>query len=299
MEPGTFFTIVSAFAQVLAATILLGSNVAALTEVVPIYERLKPILDEFPERAEGASDPGRLTGAIAIRDVSFTYEGASRPALEGLDLTIAAGSFVAVVGPSGSGKSTLMRLLLGFERPTQGTVTFDGHDLASLDVVAVRRQIGTVLQTATLLPGSIFENISGSAIITREQAWDATRRVGIEDDIAAMPMKLETMIGANGGGLSGGQRQRIVIARAIVANPRLLFLDEATSALDNATQSVVNENLARLDATRIVIAHRLTTIVDADRILVMNAGRIVEDGTYEELLAARGLFHDLATHQQV
>jgi len=299
MEPGTFFTIVSAFGQLLAGLLLLGSNIATAVAIVPIYERLKPILDEVPERISGASDPGRLSGAITIRDVSFTYAGASRPALSDIDVTIAAGSFVAIVGPSGSGKSTLLRLLLGFERPSSGTIAFDGHDLASLDVVAVRRQIGTVLQTATLLPGSIFENISGSAVITREQAWEAARQVGIADDIEAMPMKLETVVGANGGGLSGGQRQRIVIARAIVQHPRLLFLDEATSALDNATQGIVNQNLARLDATRIVIAHRLSTIVDADRILVMQGGRIVEDGRYEELLAASGLFARLASHQQL
>jgi NHLM bacteriocin system ABC transporter ATP-binding protein len=299
IEPGKFFTILAAFAQMLAGLLALGYNVSSMVSIVPIYERLAPILDALPERADAAGDPGPLTGAISIRDVSFTYEGTSRPALAKVSQEIPAGSFVAIVGPSGSGKSTLLRLLLGFETPSSGSISYDDHLLDSLDIVSVRRQLGAVLQTAKLLPGSIFDNIAGNAILTRDEAWSAARRVGLAGDIEAMPMKLDTMIGANGAGLSGGQRQRIVIARAIAFAPKLLFFDEATSALDNATQAIVSQTMRDLKATRIVIAHRLSTVVDADRILVMEGGRIVQQGGYAELLAAPGPFKALAERQRL
>lgn len=298
VRPGTFLTVVAAFSQMLGSLLVLGYIVASVVWVVPIYERVKPIVDELPERTPGAGDPGTLSGAIALRDVSFTYEGASRPAVDDINLTIEPGQFVAIVGPSGSGKSTLTRLLLAFELPTRGTITYDGHDLATLDVVSVRRQIGSVLQTAQLLPGSIYDNISGTNLLTREEAWEAARRAGIASDIERLPMGMDTSLGAGGGGLSGGQRQRIVVARALARSPRIIFFDEATSALDNATQATVSESMARLEATRIVIAHRLTTVVDADRIVVMDRGRIVDEGTYEELMARPGLFRTLAERQR-
>jgi NHLM bacteriocin system ABC transporter ATP-binding protein len=299
IEPGKFFTILAAFTQMLVGLLALGFNVAAMVSIVPIYERLAPILEAVPERADAAGDPGPLTGAISIRDVCFTYEGTSTPALSHVSQEIAAGSFVAIVGPSGSGKSTLLRLLLGFETPSSGTIGYDNHVLDSLDIVSVRRQLGAVLQTAKLLPGSIFDNIAGNAILTRDEAWTAARHVGLATDIEAMPMKLDTMIGANGAGLSGGQRQRIVIARAIAFAPKLIFFDEATSALDNATQAVVSETMRDLKATRIVIAHRLSTVVEADHILVMEAGRIVQQGGYAELLATPGPFKTLAERQRL
>jgi ATP-binding cassette subfamily C protein len=155
-----------------------------------------------------------------------------------------------------------------------------------------------VLQTAQLLPGSIYDNISGTNLLTREEAWEAARRAGIASDIERLPMGMDTSLGAGGGGLSGGQRQRIVVARALARSPRIIFFDEATSALDNATQATVSESMARLEATRIVIAHRLTTVVDADRIVVMDRGRIVDEGTYEELMARPGLFRTLAERQR-
>jgi ATP-binding cassette subfamily C protein len=190
-------------------------------------------------------------------------------------------------------------LLLGFDAPSDGWVAYDGHALDSLDIVAVRRQMGAVLQTAKLLPGSIFDNIAGNAILTRDEAWEAARRVGLASDIEKMPMKLDTVIGANGAGLSGGQRQRIIIARALAFGPKIIFFDEATSALDNATQAIVSRTLGEMNATRIVIAHRLSTVVDADRILVMDAGRIVQEGTYAELLAVPGPFQTLAARQRM
>ena len=193
----------------------------------------------------------------------------------------------------------MVRLLLGFESPEGGTVGFDGRDLAKLDVAAVRRQIGTVIQTARLLPGTIFSNIAGSASITREQAWAAAEAVGVADDVKAMPMGMETVIVEGAATISGGQRQRLLIARALALQPRILIFDEATSALDNVTQAIVTASLARLQVTRIVIAHRLSTIASADRVYVLVKGKVAQVGTFAELSAVPGAFADLARRQLV
>lgn len=295
----TFIASLAAFSQLLMSLLGLGDAVVEVIRIVPIYERARPLLRELPEILEAHGDPGTLSGAIELRNVSFRYENAPSATLDRIDLKIDPGSFVAIVGPSGSGKSTLFRLLLGFERPSHGSVLFDGHDLASVDLAAVRRQIGSVLQSTGALQGSIFENIAGSRYITHDQAWDAARRVGCADDIAKLPMQMETYLGSDGGGLSTGQRQRIAIARAIVTAPRILLFDEATSALDNETQAIVMKTLEQFDATRVVIAHRLSTIQNADRIVVIEGGRIVQDGTYEELAATPGPFADLARRQSI
>jgi ATP-binding cassette subfamily C protein len=217
--------------------------------------------------------------------------------LRDLSLSISAGQFVAFVGPSGSGKSTLFRLLMGFETPATGAVYFDGHDLAELDVRAVRRQIGVVLQNARLSTGSIFRNIVGEGTLTIADAWEAARRAGLDEDLKALPMGMHTVVCEGGGGLSGGQRQRLLIARAIVHKPRILLFDEATSALDNQTQAIVSQSLSRLNATRAVIAHRLSTVMHADHICVLDKGFIVETGTYDELMSQGGLFTQLAKRQ--
>ena len=217
--------------------------------------------------------------------------------LHGIDLEVAPGSFTAIVGPSGSGKSTLLRLLLGFERPESGQVLYDGQDLARLDPRRVRRQIGTVLQLGRLVPGSLYENIAGGTMVPEADVWDAAALAGLEEEIADLPMGLETFVSEDGGTLSGGQRQRILLARALVRRPPILFLDEGTSALDNRMQALVADRIAALGMTRLVIAHRLSTIRDADCILVMEAGRIVERGRYDELMAARGTFWQLARRQ--
>ena len=204
-----------------------------------------------------------------------------------------------MVGPSGSGKSTILRLLLGFESPTSGTVLYDGQDLAELEVSAVRRQCGVVLQNGALLAGNIKTNIIGSSSHTVDDAWEAARMAGIADDIANMPMGMNTVLSEGTNTLSGGQRQRIMIARALVSRPRIVFFDEATSALDNPTQKVVAESTRRLNATRVVIAHRLTTVAEADKIVVLDRGRVVQHGRYAELLADRdGLFARLARRQR-
>lgn len=206
---------------------------------------------------------------------------------------------MALVGGSGSGKSTLLRVLLGFESPESGTIYYDGQDLASLDIGAVRRQIGVVLQDGKIMPGTVYENIVGASNLTMDDAWEAARMSGLEEDVKEMPMGMHTVLSAGGGTFSGGQKQRILIARAIVHKPRILFFDEATSALDNKTQSTVSKSLEKLQATRVVIAHRLSTIINADHIFVFEKGQLVQSGTYDELMQQEGLFAELVKRQTV
>jgi ABC-type bacteriocin/lantibiotic exporter with double-glycine peptidase domain len=229
--------------------------------------------------------------------VTFRYVATQRPVLEELSLRIEPGELVALAGHSGCGKSTIIRILLGFERPEQGSVLFDDKDLSSLDVEAVRRQMGVVLQDGQLLPGTVGDNISGVASLSVAEQWELAEVVALADDIRAMPMRLDTPVMLNGGAFSGGQRQRLCIARALAARPRILLLDEATSALDNITQRVITDNLAQLGMTRVLVAHRLSTMVGADRILVLEGGRLVEQGTYDQLMASRGRFFTLAERQ--
>jgi ABC-type bacteriocin/lantibiotic exporter with double-glycine peptidase domain len=266
--------------------------------VVPMLEKLNPILAADPEEHAGKADPGELSGKIAFSRVSFRYGEDGPLVLSDVDLSVEPGEFVAIVGPTGSGKSTILRLLLGFESPASGTVLYDGQDLSELDIGAVRRQCGVVLQHGALLAGDIKANIVGSTNHTLDDAWDAARMAGIAGDIAAMPMGMHTVLSEGTNTLSGGQRQRVMIARALVSRPRIVLFDEATSALDNPTQKVVAESTRQLNATRIVIAHRLSTITDADKIIVMDGGRIVQQGQYDQLMAdADGLFARLARRQ--
>ncbi|MCU0512096.1 MAG: NHLP bacteriocin export ABC transporter permease/ATPase subunit [Anaerolineae bacterium] len=275
ISTGQFLAFNAAFIQFLLAALTLSNTFIAVLEIVPAYERMKPILQTLPEVDETRTDPGELSGEIEVSRVSFRYEPGSPLILGDVSIHIKPGQFVAIVGPSGSGKSTLFRLLLGFEQPESGAIFYDGQDLANLDITSVRQQLGVVLQNGQLMTGDIFSNIVGVAPLTLEDAWRAAEMSGLKKDIEQMPMGMHTVISEGGSTLSGGQRQRLLIARAIARRPKILFFDEATSALDNQTQAVVSESLERLDATRIVIAHRLTTIVNADHILVMEKGRIV------------------------
>jgi ATP-binding cassette subfamily C protein len=288
-----------ALGQLQTAVVNVARSTVTLLEVKPVLDQASPILEEAAESDTAKEHPGRVDGAFALREVTFTYPGATRPIFDGLSVTIEPGEFVAVVGPSGSGKSTLLRLVLGFEAIDGGTVTIDGVDVTSLDMDAVRRQIGVVLQQTALLPGSVFENIAGSVPITEDEAWDAARRAGFDRDIERLPDGMATNIGDGVGILSGGQRQRLQIARALAGRPRALLLDEATSALDNLTQSVVTRTIEELDMTRIVIAHRLSTIASADRVVVIAGGRVVQDGPYTELANAPGPFSELIARQQL
>lgn len=219
--------------------------------------------------------------------------------LDNVSLKIAPGEYVAIVGPSGSGKSSLFRLLLGFERPESGAVFYDGKSIETLDVSSVRRQLGVVLQNAKLANGSIYENICGGIRLPLEQAWEAARLAGIEDDIKGMPMEMLTQLSEGVNTLSGGQRQRILIARAIARRPRILLFDEATSSLDNRSQAIVSDALENLNVTRIVIAHRLSTVKRADRIIVLVDGKIVQAGTFSELNATPGVFASFAKRQML
>jgi ATP-binding cassette subfamily C protein len=294
---GTFLGFNAAFGQFTSAMLGIAGAVASVLQIVPMFERATPILETLPEVDESKADPGELSGHIAIDHVSFRYETDGPLVLDDVSLEIHPGEFVALVGASGSGKSTLLRLLLGFDAPEAGTILYDGRDLATLDVRAIRQQIGSVLQNGRVMAGDIFSNIVGSGTLTQDDAWEAARMAGFEADIRAMPMGLQTVIGDGASTLSGGQRQRLMIARAIVHRPRMLLFDEATSALDNRTQEIVSKSLESLAATRVVVAHRLSTVVNADRIYVMQRGRIVEQGNYRELMQRRGLFAALARRQ--
>lgn len=299
LSTGQFLAFHAAFFGFLTHAIALSWAAISISSVTPLFERAKPILSTLPEVDAGKSEPGRLTGQIDLRHLFFRYRPDTPRVLNDLSLTIEPGQFVALVGASGCGKSTLFRMLLGFEKPEQGAVYFNGQDLATLHLPAVRRQIGVVLQNGKLQSGDIFSNIVGSLPLTIDDAWEAARMAGFEADLRAMPMGMHTVVSEGGGGLSGGQRQRLMIARAIVARPRILLFDEATSALDNQTQLMVSQSLERLQATRIVIAHRLSTIVNADQIYVLDAGRVAEAGTYSELLRQDGLFSRLAQRQLI
>lgn len=294
---GTFLGFNAAFGQFLTAVLSLGTTAITILNIIPVYERAKPILQSLPEVDELKKHPGTLTGSIEISNLSFRYGAEDPLILRDITLDIKPGEFVAIVGSSGSGKSTLLRLLLGFEKPSAGMIRYDGQDLASLDMQALRRQIGVVLQDGSVLGGSIFENIVGSSPLTLDDAWAAATLAGLEEDIRTMPMQMHTVITAGGGTLSGGQYQRLLIARALVRKPRILFLDEATSALDNQTQKKVSDSLENLQATRVVIAHRLSTIMQADKIIVLDKGRILQSGTYKELLEQDGFFAELARRQ--
>ncbi len=294
-----FLAFSAAYAQVMGAGISVGTTVSSLIDVVPLYERAKPILETLPESVSAKGDPGALSGQIEITHVSFRYHSDGPLVLDDVSISIRPGEFVAFVGPSGAGKSTILRLLLGFEAPETGSIYYDHVDFAQLDRQAVRRQIGVVFQNSRLTSGDIFRNIVGSAPLTLDDAWEAARLSGLDDDINRMPMGMHTVISEGESTLSGGQRQRLLIARAIVKRPKMLLFDEATSALDNVTQARVAKSLESLKTTRVVVAHRLSTIMNADRIYVIQGGRVVQQGKYDELLAQPGLFADLAKRQLI
>lgn len=279
----------------LAATI---SAIGAILAARAVMLRAKAVMVATPESGKG-QEVARLQGSVDLRDIVFRYRDDMPPLLDGLNLSIHAGSHVAIVGPSGCGKSTLLRVLLGLENPESGIVSFDGRDLSGLDRASVRRQIGTVMQSSTLLPGSIRDNVDLGRGLTTDQIWAALEMAAVADEVHAMPMGLSTVVVEGASTISGGQRQRILMARALAGNPRMLLLDEATSALDNVSQAAIVAQLDNLDVTRVVIAHRLSTIERADLILVLDGGRIVEQGTFDDLTAAGGVFANLVARQRL
>ncbi|MFH9729959.1 NHLP bacteriocin export ABC transporter permease/ATPase subunit [Streptomyces sp. NPDC017260] len=297
MSAAEFLTFNAAVTMLLTSvTQLTGAFVSAVA-ALPLFEEIRPVLDAAPEVRTASTRPGPLSGAIEARRLSFRYTDDGPLVLDDVSFAIRPGEFVAVVGPSGCGKSTLLRLLIGFDRPLSGGVLYDGQDLAALDRSAVRRQCGVVLQHAQPFTGSILDVICGTEPYTPQEVMAAAEMAGLAEDIERMPMGLHTIVSGSGA-VSGGQRQRLMIAQALIRRPRVLFFDEATSALDNETQRTVIESTKALDATRVVIAHRLSTVLDADRVIVMEDGRIAQQGPPAELLAdTGGRLHELVRRQ--
>ncbi len=295
-----YYAFNTAYGMVSGAFISLAGIALTVAQIKPIMDMVEPILKAVPEISEGKQMITRLSGSIELNNVSFRYNENMPLVIDDLSLKIRPGQYVAVVGATGCGKSTLLRLMLGFESPQKGAVYVDGKDIAAVDLKSLRRKIGVVMQNGKLFTGDIFSNIIISAPwLTMDDAWHAAELSGIAEDIRRMPMGMHTMISEGSGGISGGQRQRLMIARAIAPKPKVLMFDEATSALDNLTQKTVSESLDSLKCTRIVIAHRLSTIKQCDRILVLDKGKIIEDGTYGELIQRGGFFAELVARQRV
>ena len=295
-----YYAFNTAYGMVSGAFMSIAGIATTVAQFKPTIEMAKPIMDTIPEIAEGKPVIEKLSGGIELSNVSFRYEDGMPNVIDNLSLKIRPGQYIAIVGSTGCGKSTLMRLLLGFEKPQKGAIYYDGKDLAGIDLKSLRRKIGVVMQNGKLFQGDIFSNIIISAPhLTMDEAWAAAEMAGIAEDIRRMPMGMHTMISEGSGGISGGQRQRIMIARAIAPNPKIIMLDEATSALDNITQKIVSDSLDALKCTRIVIAHRLSTIRECDRIIYLENGKIVEDGTYDELIALNGRFATLVERQRL
>jgi ATP-binding cassette subfamily C protein len=296
---GSFLAFNTAFSTFIKGATDVSNTVTDALQVLPQWKRARPITQAVSEVDLTKADPGKLMGGITLDRISFRYQADGALILNDVTIKAEPGEFIALVGSSGSGKSTLLRLILGFESPEDGKVYFDGQDLSGLDINAVRRQLGVVLQNGKIMSGSIFDNLSGGAQVTLDEAWAAAKMSGFAEDISAMPMGMHTVISEGGGNLSGGQRQRLIIAKALILKPNILLFDEATSALDNRTQAIVSKNLDTLKVTRVVIAHRLSTIQNADRIYVLSGGSVVQQGNFEELSNCEGLFADLIRRQLV
>lgn len=300
LNPSTYFAFTAAYGSLMGAFSTLAGTAMSAAQIQPIFEMAEPFLKTVPETQENKEIVTNINGGLELSHVSFRYDDDSPYILNDLSLKIKPGEYVAIVGRTGCGKSTLMRLLLGFEKPEKGAVYYDGKDIESLELGSLRRKIGTVMQQSGLFQGDIYSNIVLTAPnLSIDEAWDAAEKAGIADDIRAMPMGMYTLVSEGGGGISGGQKQRLMIARAIAPKPKLLFFDEATSALDNKTQKQVSEALDAMGCTRVVIAHRLSTIRHCDRILVLDGGTIVEDGSYDALIEKGGFFADLVARQRV
>ncbi len=289
-----------AYGQVTAAIMALSGIAGQVAQIKPMLEMVEPILEATPETAEDKPSVESLTGGVEVTGVSFRYTESQPYVLKDLSFKVRPGEYVALVGASGCGKSTIMRLLLGFETPERGSIFYGPYDVTKVDLRSLRQHVGVVMQDGRLFMGDIASNITISTpLATLDDAWEAAEIAGIADDIRKMPMGMQTIVTEGGGGVSGGQRQRIMIARAVCGRRRILMFDEATSALDNKTQKHVSDSLEALSCTRIVVAHRLSTVRHCDRIMVVDGGRIAEEGTYEELIAKKGLFAELVERQRL
>ena len=298
LSVGAFVALNTAFGSFCAALQSLVDQLLQLYREKELVTRFWPVFEAVPEDDNDKEMPGEMTGALSLEHIKFAYEQGGKNVINDLSLTIKPGEYLGIVGTSGCGKSTLLKMLLGFETPQSGIVMVDGKDLRSLDKGAYRRQLGVVLQNGKLISGSIYENITITAPnVTMARVNEVIDQVGLREDINQMPMGIHTVLSETSNTISGGQQQRILIARAIVGSPKILIFDEATSALDNLTQAAVSSNLDKMNVTRIVVAHRLSTIKNCDRILVLKDGNIAEEGTYDSLMRKQGLFYALASRQ--
>ena len=294
---GGFMAFNTAFGAFCAASMGLVAAFTEYLQLKPGMARSAPLFDTPVEDEENKDAVGSLKGDISIEHVSFGYTE-EQLVLKDISLHIHPGEYVAIVGSSGCGKSTLLKLLLGFENPKTGRICYDGKDIQGIDKHSLRKQIGVVLQTGKMISGSIYDNITITANKpSMREVQQVISDVGLKEDIDAMPMGLHTVVSESGGTISGGQQQRILIARAIMSNPSILYFDEATRALDNITQAKVCESLEKRNMTRMVIAHRLSTVQHCDRIIVIDRGMIVEEGTFDQLMSAGGLFYQMAIRQ--
>ncbi|MBQ7264998.1 MAG: ATP-binding cassette domain-containing protein [Firmicutes bacterium] len=295
-----YYAFLTSFGMVSAAFATLSSIILTAADAKPMLDMFMPILKEEPELTQNKQVLTHLRGKIEINNVSFTYKEGMPSVIKNFSLNIKPGEYVALVGESASGKSTLFKLLLGFEKPQTGAIYFDNTDIQNIDMRSVRRQIGIVMQSEKLFRGDIYSNIALTApSLTMDEAWEAAETAGIAEDIRQMPMGMFTLITENNSGISGGQRQRLLIARALASKPKILMFDEATSALDNITQKKISQALDKLKCTRIVIAHRLSTVMECDRIIVIKEGSIAEEGTYKELSEKNGVFAQLVKRQKI
>lgn len=299
MVVSDFIAFMSAFGVMQTALFTMTTQLQNLAQVIPYVKLVKPILDEVPELNFDHVSVNDISGGIDINHVSFSYDEHSPKILDDVTLHIAPGENIGLVGSSGCGKSTLMRIMLGFEKPDTGSVFYGQYNLENVNMGHLRQFIGYCPQMLQMFPGTIAENIRLAApASTDEEVWEAARVAGLDEDIRRMPLQMDTVLGEGGSGLSGGQCQRVLIARAVINRPKILFFDEATAALDNITQRKVVENLDSMGCTRISIAHRLSTVMSCDRIIVMDKGKVIEDGPPQELMARKGFFYKLSIRQQ-
>lgn len=300
MAVDDYYAFTVAFANINIAVdnfIKAGNSIA---QIPPALNLIYPILNAKPEVDEGKPIVRSLNGDIEIKNLSFRYKENQHKILDDFSMKVKAGDYVAIVGKTGCGKSTLVRLLLGFEQAESGSILYDGANIDSLDHRSLRRNLGIVMQDARVFAGSIAMNILQNVKEkTIEKAWEAATIASVAEDIKDMPMGMNTNIVEGSGGISGGQKQRILIARAVAPKPKILIFDEATSALDNITQKKVSESLDNLNCTRIVIAHRLSTIQNCDRVICIDKGKIVEQGSYDDLIKKDGFFANLVKRQQL
>ncbi|BED91853.1 MAG: NHLP family bacteriocin export ABC transporter permease/ATPase subunit [Candidatus Improbicoccus pseudotrichonymphae] len=287
-----------AYGAVSGAVMSISDVLVQFANLKPVLDLIKSFIQEQPENTYGKKLVTSLSGNIEINNILFKYSEDAPYVLKNLSLKIKSGEYIAIVGQTGCGKSTILRLLLGFEKPQSGAIYYNNQDINSLDMTFLRQKIGVVMQNGSIFPGDIFSNIIvASPWATMEDAWEAAEIANIDEDIRNMPMEMHTLISEGSGGISGGQKQRLMIARAIISKPSILFLDEATSALDNITQKNISESLSRFKCTRLVIAHRLSTVKNCDRIIVLDKGQVIEDGNFDELMSKKGKFYELAIRQ--